>query len=118
MDVYEVVLDMNREHLHSKMLIIPCYEDCVWDGKEERFEMKLKHYTLLCKCLKAYRNGASDEEMERLYGNDDWKRELGIAIACYDKQNKVLPFPIKITSKPVAYDSVPYSKTDPKQGCY
>ena len=113
MDVYEAVLDMNRKHLNSKMLDIPVYEHCVWDGNEERFEKELKQYMLLCRCLWAYRNGASDDEMEILFGNNEWKRELGIAIACYDKQNKSLPFPIKITSKPVLYASVPYSKTDP-----
>ena len=44
-------------------------------------------------------------------------RWLGIIIACYDKDNFVLEYPIKITSKEMDYDDANPSKRDPNQGC-
>lgn len=43
-------------------------------------------------------------------------RYLGIELACYDKDNANLPFPIKIASVPLPYNSVPASESDPNQG--
>lgn len=43
-------------------------------------------------------------------------REIGIDIACYDKDNAKLKYPIKITSKKMAYDEADASKSDPNQG--
>ena len=53
--------------------------------------------------------------MSQKYGKD-WKRDIGIDIACYDEQNEDIPYPIKITSKVMEYDSVSPSKSDPNQG--
>lgn len=43
-------------------------------------------------------------------------RLLGIVIACYDEDNFVLQYPIKITSKEMDYECVKPSKGDPCQG--
>lgn len=51
------------------------------------------------------------------YG-EDWKRFLGIDIACYDWKNASLKYPIKICSREVAYDAVGASKMDPRQGWF
>lgn len=46
-----------------------------------------------------------------------WKRSIGINIACYDEENTALKYPIKICKdKPVRYDFLPVSNSDPNQG--
>ena len=48
----------------------------------------------------------------------DWKRELGIYIACYDEDNASLDYPIKITkTDEYMYAELPASEHDPLQGC-
>lgn len=48
----------------------------------------------------------------------EWKRELGIFIACYDEDNAALDYPIKITkTDKYTYAELPASKSDPTQGC-
>jgi len=113
-DVYEVVLEQNREHLCVDMLEKPDRAEYV---HEENYLRAYKTYSVFCEWLIAYQSGLSDEEMDAFTKYPDWKRELGIMIAHYDEQNKKLPFPIKISSKPVSYTSVPYSKRDVMQGC-
>ena len=43
-------------------------------------------------------------------------RWLGIIMACYDEDNFSLKYPIKITSKEMAYENAQPSKEDPNQG--
>lgn len=43
-------------------------------------------------------------------------RWLGIIMACYDEDNFVLEYPIKITSKEMEYEHTSPSKSDPNQG--
>jgi hypothetical protein len=43
-------------------------------------------------------------------------RWLGIIMACYDEDNFALEYPIKITTKEMAYENVSASKADPDQG--
>lgn len=43
-------------------------------------------------------------------------REIGIDIACYDEDNAKLKYPIKITSRKMAYDEADASESDPDQG--
>jgi len=58
----------------------------------------------------------TDAQMRRKYGND-FKREIGIDIACYDEDNFSLKYPIKITYDPnVTYEECKPSKSDPNQG--
>ena len=44
-------------------------------------------------------------------------RHVGVEIACYNEQNRRLPFPIKVASKPTLYQAWPASKDDLYQGC-
>ena len=43
-------------------------------------------------------------------------RWLGIIMACYDEDNFVLDYPIKITTKEMEYEAVKPSRSDPCQG--
>ncbi len=57
-----------------------------------------------------------DDEMAEVYGYD-FKREIGIDIACNDWQNASLKFPIKIShSKDDVYELCEPSNSDPNQG--
>lgn len=141
-DVYDVVVDWNKKYL-KKLIVKPelsDYSGCYvpsWDiedlekklgrkatedelealGKklqEERFNNALKgHERELQKCddMLIY----SDEHMTDIYGVD-WKRSLGIDIACYDEQNGSLPYPIKISHKPMKYEDATPSISDLNQG--
>ena len=103
-DVYELVVDWNREHLMEIMEQLGI-QTGIW-------------YTLAKKAMESDDTAAS--HMEQLikegkaldYLKTEWKRTLGIEIACGEK-NKLLPFPIKIvsTKRPrLPYDKLPASE--------
>ncbi len=112
-DVYEEVADWNREFLSKNPdFVLPHYgkkiSDFIW-------------YPLY-RDLSLSPNDIVDE-IYAVSGADRKKvcifeyRYIGIAIACYDEDNKALPYPIKICSKPMSYQNVKgYSKSDPNQG--
>lgn len=57
----------------------------------------------------------SRQDVEKIL-HRDW-REIGIDIACYDKDNATLLYPIKITyDKTAVYEACAFSWTDPNQG--
>ena len=139
-DVYELVAEWNREFLSPDMLRpAPLLEEYggldKWDRKDlvergfseeeinkidkekqkEYFNRAMRAYNRDIQMLSDYKTGREDKAMARDYGKD-WKRDIGIWIACYDEQNAYLPYPIKITSKPMEYDAVGPSKRDPNQG--
>ena len=58
--------------------------------------------------MKAYYAGAERDKSQL--------RLIGILMACYDEDNAQLLYPIKITSKPISYESALVSKSDPRQG--
>lgn len=54
---------------------------------------------------------------EKCNGENDHDRMIGIDIACYDKDNKRLKYPIKITHDDKAiYEDCSFSPSDPYQG--
>lgn len=142
-DVYELVAEWNRKFLSENMLRdVPKRENYggLWDfekeqlilegyseaeiivadnkRKEENYQRALAWHQESINRLNDYRNGLSDKKMEEKYGKN-WKREIGIDIACYDEQNASLPYPIKIAAKlDSIYETQPASKSDPNQGCY
>lgn len=141
-DVYDLIVEWNKEFLSTEMLrlkdlklenfggLCKLEENLLrkqglteaeieakdLENKQYYYNLAVESQRLMILRLKIYKNGASDEEMLLRYGKY-WKRELGNDIACYDEQNEKLPYPIKITSKPMKYDEVQASKKDINQGC-
>ena len=84
--------------------------------REHHFQRALNNYEQQILMLKDFQSEKSDVEMCVIY-YDDWKRNLGIGIACYDYQNAGLKYPIKITHNPnLTYEEATYSLSDPNQG--
>lgn len=124
-DVYELVVEWNRQHLTPDNIVKP--ERSSWESGERGdvfFASALNEYNVACAAIKEYAAGASDEYMKEQYGAqlgyagyaDDWKRCLGIKIACYDEQHVKLKYPIKIVEHPVAYEKAGISPSCPFQG--
>lgn len=89
-DIYELVVDWNKENLVNI------------------FKHELKSaWNYLLPVAQAYVEGKSEDEIIAIWQTldtspyaiaEDWKRNLGIAIACYEEDNAKLPYPIKIVS--------------------
>ena len=115
-DIYDLVVEWN--HAHIKRLA-----ENIRSGIPFEHECDLWHEDIFL----AYVDSDFDENAVSKYVRNnypdcdylihDWKREIGIYLACYDEDNASLDYPIKIASKPVAYDAVPPSLSDPLQGC-
>lgn len=111
-DVYELVVDWNREHLVSAITspeirasVLPV--DIQLAKEAEKGDKYAERFT-----MKKIMSGEFAPYMK-----SDWKRHLGISIACYDADNARLPFPIKIVSKKgLSYSNTKPSKSDPNQG--
>lgn len=92
-DIYDLVVDWNKDYLMDIFSKMP----------EDRWGYQFKELAI------AFQNDDMlklQEEIDRIiesgqYGSyfmDEWKRHIGIAIACDDEDNSNLPFPIKITA--------------------
>lgn len=115
-DVYEEVAIWNRSHLSSFSIPYPSKGNY---ANEEYYNGAIKRYNNGVAFLNDFAEGVkSDEEMCEIYGND-YLREIGILIACEDKDNFSIKYPIKITYDETAvYENCKPSKSDPMQGCY
>lgn len=116
-DIYELVADWNRKYISEANVRKPRREQYENTEQGEKwFQEALERYKNHCQRMKDFMSGESDEYMEENYGYD-WKRCIGIDIACYDKENAALKYSIKICKdKPVEYDLIPASNGDPNQG--
>ena len=94
-DVYDLIPEWNKEMIPE---IISRIKEGIW----------------VC--------STSEYDIENLQSYYDGKeiscelRSLGIIMACYDKDNAALKYPIKITTKPMYYNNVEPSVSDPNQG--
>ena len=94
-DIYELIPEWNRE-------FIP---EAIKRMKEDKW---------YCSTTKS-----EWENLEHYYKDEKIScplRNLGIILACYDEDNASLMYPIKITSKPMKYETAAISKGDPNQG--
>ena len=139
-DVYDLIAEWNREFLSKDMLrdepklenfgglwafekdelkIQGLSEEEIekkdFEQKEYYYKMAVKRYENAIQRLVDYKNGTTDDKMRQKYGQD-WKRCIGIDIACYDEQNETIIYPIKIVSKPMEYENAKPSKSDTNQG--
>ena len=107
-DIYELVVDWNRNHLMEIVEEIKEIEGENFWGKS------------LVPLIKAYQNNdmlTIEKEADKLYDKapylaTDWKRNIGITIAC--KYNDIIPYPIKIVdskSHYKKYENLPASES-------
>lgn len=140
-DVYELVALWNRENLPSetRALRLPKVEEYggLFDSEKEGLRKKgmteeeikkadaekqqeycdkaILRYKKVLLRNKDFANNVPDNVMKEKYGRN-YLREIGIDIACYDEDNAVLKYPIKITTKEMEYEDVKPSLSDPNQG--
>lgn len=106
-DPYELVVDWNKDHL-------PEIVEKLEGGTKHHFGVPCESNIAL-----AYAEGDMDKVNQMVQAVaercgswylKDWKRSIGIMIACEDEDNDALPYPIKITSKPEGdYKTLPVS---------
>lgn len=106
-DIYDLVADWNRKYLAEHPdFIVPNSEMQVSEFEWYPFysDLSLSPSDITKKMMEAT--------------GKFWEyRWLGIDIACYDKDNAALPYPIKITYNALAtYELQPASMSDPNQG--
>ena len=116
-DIYDLVADWNQNNISSENIRKPLREQ--WGNTEEDeawFKLAIKRYNNACQRIIDFTEGKTSKYMEATYGRE-WKRSIGIDIACYDEENAALKFSIKICkNKPVSYDALPASNSDSNQG--
>lgn len=85
--------------------------------KKKYYDNAMGHRRYVVDRLNDFNAGKDEEYMIEKYG-EDYLREIGIDIGCYDRQNAALPYPLKVTHDENAiYEDCKPSKGDPKQGC-
>jgi len=124
-DVYELVVEWNREYLTKDNIHKP-ERSQYRDGPvgDTGFSKALENYEKTCEAIADYAAGASDDFMKETYGKflangfpSNWKRSLGITLACYERDLVKLKYPIKIVEHPVPYERAGISPNCPFQGC-
>ena len=145
-DVYDLVAEWNKEsldldNLNTTALATPNEDDFggLWawemldlikkgltqdevnkrdkEARHNNFLREAKRVEAQRQMVRDFCGGLSDDEMIDKYG-EDYKREIGINLACYDEDNASLPYPIKITYDETAvYEDCEISLSDPNQGC-
>ena len=100
-DIYDLVADWNREYIsktpeHKLFSLNANVSEAEW-------------YDNYSDLSKSREEVVEDKKFEYRY--------IGIELACYDEDNEVLPYPVKITHDADAvYEDCEPSKSDPKQG--
>ena len=94
-DVYDLILEWNKEMIPE---IVRRIKSGNWKCNTDANDVAN---------LQAYYEG-KEIDCEHRY--------LGIIMACYDKDNAVLEYPIKITTREMEYEKVTPSLSDPNQG--
>lgn len=87
------------------------------EKKAEKYHRAVRHYEYKKAYLTDFFLGKlSEKQLIKKYDNKDILREIGIDIACENKDARLLKYPIKITRSLLDYDSVKYSLVDEGQG--
>ena len=113
-DIYDLVADWNKEYITSDAIRKPVRKQY---REKTDYQRALKRYNYEVDRLKDFKADTDDKTMVEKYGKN-WKREIGIDIACYDEDNARLKYPIKITHDgSLTYENAKHiSLGDPNQG--
>lgn len=117
-DAYALVALWNRDHIGKENIRVPQEKQYAPADKfGDYYKRAVERYKNDCKRIEDFAvKKLSDGEMRKKWG-DDYLREIGIDIACYDEENAALEYPLKITYNPNAvYEACPPSLGDPNQG--
>lgn len=144
-DIYDLVADWNKKYIDPDNFTSRCLnvgsEDNyggLWPDEKEDLKkqgMSAKEINALDKAkkhehwqnavnranksiakIRDFCEGRSDEYMKTMYGAE-YKRNIGITLACYDEDNEKLHYPIKITyQQGYTYEQCDPSPSDPDQG--
>jgi hypothetical protein len=92
-DIFEAVVDWNKSYLEDifKKLLTKNPKHFGYEFKDVAICYQNDDIDGLCKVLENIPSMTQTMKAE-------WKRTIGIAIACEDEDNKALPFPVKVTS--------------------
>lgn len=113
-DIYELAADWNRVYLSPKNIHREMFSEGEYGDK--MFENSIRGWKRACQRLADFVDQKPVEYMEKIY-SEEWKRNIGIDIACSNEDNAALHYPIKIFMQETSqYDSYPASQTDEYQG--
>lgn len=116
-DVYELVALWNCKYLNEKSLRQPSRDQYAAGASGDAYyERAVGRYHFNQKMLEEFKNGVDHSAMKVSYG-DDYLREIGILIACYDEDNATLKYPLKFVEEPCSYEAAAPSLSDPDHGC-
>lgn len=113
---------------YGKAIYEECYDGYGEFGGYDVYDLVPEwNREMIPKIIRRMKNGdwlasANETDIENLQNYHNGKeitcelRWLGILMACYDKDNFALEYPIKITSRLMDYEDVTPSKSDPNQG--
>lgn len=124
-DVYDLVVEWNREYLTPDQVTAPKRSHYQAGAEGDTYYARaVQKHDMVCRAIKDYAQGATDAYMREKYGTvlgygdgSDWKRCLGIQLACSDEDHVKLKYPIKIVEHPMEYDKAGISPSCPFQGC-
>ena len=118
-DIFEMIATWNRKYLTTDNLEKPVREDySEGEEGENYYKRAVGNYLFYCDLISDFKNGMTERMLAKKYG-DEWKRDLGIAVASYDEQMGKLNYPLKIVEDfSLKYKDVEvFSKRCPYQGC-
>lgn len=113
---------------YGKVIYEPCYDGYGRFGRFDIYNLVPEwNREMIPEIIRRIKNGTwkcgtRDSDIQNLQNYYEGKdiscelRWLGIVMACYDEDNFSLEYPIKIASKPMEYEDVCPSKSDPNQG--
>lgn len=111
----------------SAYLLIPkefgggAIREAYYEGYGDFSEFDVYNLVVDWNCTKdeqeAQKKKYNDLYKEGEYMRSEWKRNLGIKIACYDRDNFILKYPIKITKDIMDYEDALPSMSAHEQGC-
>lgn len=109
-DIYELVAEWNKDYLDIVFRHPNWHASLDQFGIREIMEFYMKNDE---KSTQSF----VDASCENAFVKTEWKRLIGIAIACYDEDNMRLAYPIKIAhDESSVYEDFLPSMSDPDQG--